>query len=225
MLLKLKLKIYYVYMIVTDLSQEISSQTKVFPSDPQPHFIRWSKFEIQGYDSEVMVLSTHTGTHMDAPSHFIKNGKTIDQIQIERFVSKAILFKISKNSNETINLTDIYNEQQFIEKDDVVIFSTGWEKMNKKEPYLSNPGISKEVAKLLVDKGVNIVCIDGPSIDTSTNLEFIVHKILLSNDILIIENLCNLDTFEHCSRFEFISSPLKIKNASGSTMRAIAIRK
>lgn len=212
-------------MLVTDLTQEISSQTKVFPGDPQPHIIQWTKFEIQGYDSEVMVLSTHTGTHMDAPSHFVKNGKSIDQIQIERFVSKAILFKVSKDSNETVNLNDLDNEQQFIEKNDAVIFSTGWEKMNKNEQYLSNPGLSEEVAKLLVNKGVNIVCIDGPSIDASMNSEFAVHKILLSNDILIIENLCNLDTFEHCSRFEFVASPLKIKDASGSTMRAIAIRK
>ncbi len=211
-------------MVIIDLTQEISSQTKVFSGDPQPHFIQWSKFEIQGYNSEVMVLNTHTGTHMDAPSHFVKNGRSIDQMQIDRFVSKAILFKVSKRANETIKLYEINNEQQLIEKNDVVIFSTGWEKMNKKEQYLSNPGLSEEVAKLLVIKGVNIVCIDGPSIDVSMNSEFTVHKILLSNDILIIENLCNLDEFEHCSRFEFVATPLKIKSASGSTIRAIAIK-
>ncbi len=70
-----------------------------------------------------------------------------------------------------------------------------------------------------------MIGIDGPSIDISTNPGFTVHKILLSNDILIIENLCNLETFEHCSRFEFMASPLKLKEASGSTMRYTAIRK
>lgn len=212
-------------MKVIDLTQEISTQTKVFPGDPQPHFIRWAKFDIHGYDSEVMVLSTHTGTHMDAPSHFVRNGKSIDQIQVDRFIGKAILFKIAKDSNEVINLGDIIDDQQHIEKNDTIIFSTGWEKMIKKENYLSNPGLSEEVARLLVNKGVNMIGIDGPSIDVSTNLGFTVHKILLSIDILIIENLCNLETFEHCSRFEFIASPLKIRESSGSTMRAIAIRK
>jgi kynurenine formamidase len=134
------------------------------------------------------------------------------------------LFKISKGSNETINLSDIINEQQQIEKNDTIIFSTGWEKMINKENYLSNPGLSEEVAKLLVSKQVNMIGIDGPSIDVSTNPEFTVHKILLSNDILIVENLCDLETFEHCSRFEFLASPLKLRDSSGSTMRSIAIR-
>ncbi len=212
-------------MIVLDLTQEISSQTIVFPGDPKPHFIQWAKFDIHGYDSEVMVLSTHTGTHMDAPSHFIRNGKSIDKIPIDRFVNKAVLFKIPKESNEIINLNDVVNEQQHIEENDIVIFSTGWERMVKSENYLFNPGLSEEVAKLLVKKRVSMVGIDGPSIDVSTDAGFTVHKILLSNDILIIENLCNLVNFEHCSRFEFIASPLKLKEASGSTMRAIAIKR
>jgi kynurenine formamidase len=212
-------------MKVTDLTQEISPQTKVFPGYPQPHFIQWAKFDVHGYDSEIMFLSTHTGTHIDAPSHFVRNGKSIDQIQVDRFISKALLFKIPKGSNETINISDIINEQQQIEKNDTIIFSTGWEKRINEYNYLSNPGLSEEVAKLLVSKQVNMIGIDGPSIDVSINPEFPVHKILLSNDILIIENLCNLETFEHCSRFEFMASPLKLREASGSTIRAIAIRK
>ncbi len=212
-------------MEVIDLTQEISPQTKVFPGSPQPHFIQWAKLDVHGYDSEVMVLSTHTGTHMDAPSHFVRNGRSIDKIAVDRCISKAILFKIPKESNETINLEDIVDLQQSIEENDIVIFSTGWERKVKDENYFSNPGLSEEVANLLVDKRVNMVGIDGPSMDVSTNTGFGVHKILLSNDILIIENLCNLDTFEHCSRFELLAIPLKLRDASGSTMRAIAIKK
>ncbi len=172
-----------------------------------------------------MVLSTHTGTHMDAPSHFVKNGNPIDKISVDRFVSKAILFKIPKGSNETINLENIVDLQQSIEENDVVLFSTGWERKVKEENYFSNPGLSEEVAKLLVERKVNMVGIDSPSIDVSTNTGFGVHKILLSNDVLIIENLCNLYALEHRSRFEFVATPLKLRDASGSTMRAIAIKR
>ena len=58
-------------MKVVDLTLGISANIKVFPGSPQPSFIKWSRYDIHGYDSEVMFLSTHTGTHMDAPSHFI----------------------------------------------------------------------------------------------------------------------------------------------------------
>jgi arylformamidase len=212
-------------MVILDLTQEISCQTKVFPGDHGPHFIQWARSDIHGYDSEVMVLSTHTGTHMDAPSHFVRNGRSIDMIPSGRFVSKAVLFKIHKESNETINLEDITDVHHHIEENDVVIFSTGWERMVTSENYFSNPGLSEGVAILLVEKRVNMVGIDGPSIDVGTETGFAIHKILLPNDVLIIENLCNLDTLEHCSRFEFVAAPLKLRAASGSTMRAIAIKR
>jgi kynurenine formamidase len=54
-------------MKIVDLTLEISSDTVIFPGYPTPTFTKWSKFDIQGYISEVMFLSTHTGTHMDAP--------------------------------------------------------------------------------------------------------------------------------------------------------------
>lgn len=173
---------------------------------------------MHGYDSEVMYLSTHTGTHMDAPSHFVQNGNPVD-----KFVGKAVIFKVLKESNEFINLKDIADNQHQIKENDIVIFSTGWEKRIESEDYLHSPGLSEDVAKLLVERNVNMVGIDGPSIDVGTDSQFTVHKILLSNDTLIIENLCNLDSFKHGSRFDFIASPLKLKEASGSTMRALAI--
>ena len=62
-----------------DLSRLISMDTKVFPTSPSPSFIDWTKIDVHGYESEMVFLSTHTGTHMDAPSHFLKNVASIDQ--------------------------------------------------------------------------------------------------------------------------------------------------
>jgi kynurenine formamidase len=78
-----------------DLTFGITSKLKVFPGSPQPSFIKWSKFDIHGYDSEAMFLSTHTETHVDAPSHFISNAANIDQIAVDRFFCRnALLVKI-----------------------------------------------------------------------------------------------------------------------------------
>jgi arylformamidase len=218
-------------MKVIDLTLGISSNIKVFPGSPQPSFIKWSKFDIHGYDSEVMFLSTHTGTHMDAPSHFIPSAETIDEIKINRFVcNNALLLKIEKKSNQKISRNDIIGGEKNddngdeIKEKDTIVFFTGWERQIEKDNYISdNPGLSTDAAKYLAEKKVNAVAIDGPSIDPGIENSFQAHKILLSNDILIIENLCNLEEF-NSRRFTLIITPLKLIGVSGSPVRAIGIQ-
>ena len=216
-------------MKVVDLTLGISSNIRVFPGSPQPSFIRWSKFDIHGYDSEVMFLSTHTGTHMDAPSHFISGTATIDKIEVNRFVcNNALLLKIEKESNQTISRNDIIggekDDGEEIKEKDTIVFFTGWESQIEKDNYISDhPGLSTDAAKYLAEKKVNAVAIDSPSIDPGIDNSFKAHKILLSNDILIIENLCNLEKFNN-RRFTLIITPLKLLGVSGSPVRAIGIQ-
>ena len=217
-------------MKAIDLTLGISADIKVFPGSPQPSFIKWSKFDIHGYDSEVMFLSTHTGTHMDAPSHFISGRATIDEIEVSRFVcNNALLLKIEKGSNQTISRNDIIGcekdgDWEEIKENDTIVFFTGWESQIEKDNYISdNPGLSTDAAKYLAEKKVNAVAIDGPSIDPGIDNSFKAHKILLSYDILIIENLCNLENF-NSRRFTLIITPLKLIGVSGSPVRAIGIQ-
>jgi arylformamidase len=215
-------------MKIVDLTLGISSNIRVFPGSPQPSFIKWSKFDIQGYDSEVMFLSTHTGTHMDAPSHFISGTATIDKIEINRFVcNNTLLLKIEKQSNQTISRNDIIDAEddgcEEVKEKDTIVFFTGWQMQIEKDNYISdNPGLSTDAAKYLIEKKVNAVAIDCPSIDPGIDNSFKVHKILLANDVIIIENLCNLEKF-NTRRFTLIITPLKLIGASGSPVRAIGI--
>jgi arylformamidase len=201
---------------------EIVPSMRVFPGSPQPSFIEWSKFEIHGYSSEVMFLSTHTGTHMDAPSHFIPDSRTIDKIEVSRFVSRSILIKIPKKADQQITLNDIINCK--INANDTIVFATGWEKRFKNDNYMiNNPGLSLDAAEYLVSNRVNAVAIDGPSIDRGVDNNFNIHSALLSNDIPIIENLCNLEELSSVKSFTLIVNPLKLVGASGSPVRAIAL--
>jgi kynurenine formamidase len=201
---------------------EICPSMRVFPGSPQPSFIEWSKFEIHGYSSEVIFLSTHTGTHIDAPSHFIPDSRTIDKIKVSRFVSRSILIKIPKKADQQITLNDIINCK--IHANDTVVFATGWEKRFKNDNYMiNNPGLSLDAAEYLVSNRVNAVAIDGPSIDRGVDNNFNIHSALLSNDIPIIENLCNLEELSSVKSFTLIVNPLKLVGASGSPVRAIAL--
>lgn len=210
--------------MIIDLSQSINSDIKLYPGSPNVSFLKWSKYSIDGYDSEAIFLSTHTGTHMDAPSHFIKGAEPIDIIDVNRFVMNNVhLLKISKSSNQLITTEDIINSNTDIKENDSIIFSTGWEHNYNSDDYMSsNPGLSTDAATYLSNKKINAVAIDSPSIDSGVESKFPVHQILLKNDVLIIENICNLTQINK-KNLKLIAIPLKLQGATGSPIRALAI--
>lgn len=209
-----------------DLTLKISPQLPSFPGSPQPQFITWAKNETDGYNLELIFLSSHSGTHIDAPFHFIDNGLKIDQIPLERLVCNAILFRIKKGQNQSITKKDITKFEKKhgkISHNSTIIFATGWYKnLLKKHYFDNNPGLSIDAARYLASKKINLVGIDSPSIDLGKDSNFSAHHVLLNKDILIVENLCNLEKISGVY-FKLIVLPLKLKGATGSPVRAIAI--
>ena len=213
-------------MKIIDLTLTISENIPTFPGSPQPNFINWESIEKDGYNLELLFLSSHTGTHIDAPYHFLKKGQKIHQIMIKRLVTEAILIKIRKGSDQSVTKTDIEKFEKKngkIDDGSTVIFHTGWQKnLEKKSYFLRNPGLAISAAKYLASKKINLVGIDSPSIDLGKDSKFSVHHILAKNGILIVENLVNLDKI-HSEKFHLIVAPLKLKNATGSPVRAMAL--
>jgi len=161
---------------------------------------------------------------MDAPSHFIKGAESIDIIDVNRFVMNDVhLLKISKSLNQLITTEDIINSNIDIKENDSIIFSTGWEHNYNSDNYInSNPGLSPDAATYLSNKKINAIAIDSPSIDSGIESKFPVHQILLKNDVLIIENICNLTQIDK-KILKLIAIPLKLQGATGSPIRALAI--
>jgi len=212
-------------MKIIDLTLTISNKIPTFPGSPQPNFIPWEKIKDDGYNLELLFLSSHTGTHLDAPYHFLEKGAKIHEISLKKLVSNAVLIKSRKKSNESVTKTDI---QKFEKKHgkiasfSSVIFYTGWQRnLQKKYYFTKNPGLSVSAAKYLASKKVSLVGIDSPSIDLGTDSKFSVHQIFAKKGILIVENLANLEKIKS-SKFHLVVLPLKLKNATGSPVRAIA---
>ncbi len=212
-------------MKLVDLSLTISEHIPSFPGSPTPHFIDWSDIEHDGYNLELLFLSSHTGTHIDAPYHFAKNGLKIHQISLDRLVGKAILIKLKKTKNTPITKSDITSFEKKngkIPNYSSIFFFTDWQKNLKKNNYFTeNPGLDSTSAKYLASKKINLVGIDSPSIDLGKDGSFTVHHILSKNNILIVENLANLDKIKSME-FNFTILPLKLKDATGSPVRAVA---
>jgi kynurenine formamidase len=212
-------------MKIIDLTLTVSDKIPTFPGSPQPSFIPWENVKEDGYNLELLFLSTHTGTHMDAPYHFLEKGAKIHEISLKKLVSEAILIKSKKKNGESITKIDIQKFEKKHGKIDnfsSVIFSTGWQRnLQKKYYFTKNPGLSLSAAKYLASKKINLVGIDSPSIDLGTDSKFSVHQIFAKKGILIVENLANLEKIKS-SKFHLVVLPLKLKNATGSPVRAIA---
>ena len=90
-----------------DLTLTISEKIPSFPGSPSPQFLNWSTIEDDQYNLELLFLSSHTGTHLDAPYHFTKNGKKIHQIPLKRLIGNATLIKIKKEKDQEITKKDL----------------------------------------------------------------------------------------------------------------------
>ena len=212
-------------MKLLDLTLTVSENIPTFPGSPQPSFVQDKNIKNDGYYSELLFLSSHTGTHLDAPYHFLENGAKIHEISLKRLVSSAILVKSRKKGDQLITKTDIQKFEKKhgkIPSGSAVIFWTGWQKMIKTNSYfIRNPGLSTAAAKYLVSKKISLVGTDSPSIDLGKDKRFPVHHIFSKNNVLIVENLTNLEKIRS-SKFHFVVLPLKLKGATGSPVRAIA---
>jgi len=212
-------------MKIIDLTLTISNRIPTFPGSPQPNFISWEKIKDDGYNLELLFLSSHTGTHLDAPYHFLEKGAKIHEISLKKLVSSAVLIKSRKKSNESVTKTDIQKFEKKHGKIDgfsSVIFSTGWQRnLQKKYYFTKNPGLTVSAAKYLASKKVSLVGIDSPSIDLGADSKFPVHHIFSKKGILIVENLANLEKIRF-PKFHLVVLPLKLKGATGSPVRAIA---
>ena len=209
-----------------DLTLEISNKLPSFPGSPNTQFIPWADKKSDGYNLELIFFSSHSGTHIDAPYHFMEKGVGIDKIPLKKLITNALICRVKKGSSGLITLKDITDFEArsgTIYPNQAIVFETGWSKnISKKDYFTKNPGLSSSAAKYLLKKRVSLIGIDSPNIDAGKDSKFHVHHILLKNGILILENLCNLDKIPG-SYFRLIVLPLKLKNATGSPVRAVAI--
>lgn len=222
-----------------DLTLPISKTLPMFPGSPRPQFIEWSNIECDGYNLELFFASTHSGTHIDAPYHFVKTGKKVDQILLERLVGRATLIRLdsgrASRPNYAITKDDIQSfeethaskeeeEDCAITQKSMVVFYTGWQKehLTEKDYFTANPGLCKSAARYLASKKISMVGIDSPSIDVGCDSAFPAHHILAGAGIPIVENLANLQKISS-AKFDLVVLPLKLRGASGSPVRALAL--
>jgi kynurenine formamidase len=214
-------------MVKIDLSRTIKPGMWVFPAYIAPVVCEWTRHEVHGFRSNLLVLIEHTGTHVDSPAHFIEEGAFIDEVPLDRFYGRAVtvdLHNLAAN-NKAFTVDEI--EKSILENraaidEAIVLLRTGWEEKWSTDDYQRNPGLSKEAAEYIVRRKVKAVGIDAPSIDPGDSKDFPAHVTLLKEGVVIYENLRNLESVGE-AEFTFVGLPLGIEKGSASPVRAIAV--
>ena len=208
-------------MRVTDLSHNINTDMTTYTKDEKPEIYNIATIEKDGFNEKILRICTHTGTHIDAPSHMINKGKNIDEFNVSDFIGIAVIVDISQFKE--VAISDLMKYEDRIRNCDFLILKTGWEKYWGSNDYFNNfPSLSEEAAKWICDFNLRGIGIDTISIDKFDSIDFEIHNIILSRGKLIIENLTNLDAI-NSEEFTLVATPLKIECGDASPVRAIAL--
>lgn len=211
-------------MIVIDLTHVISEDMPVYPGTDTPKLNTANTLEVDGFKETLMIMYSHTGTHMDPPAHLYANGATLDAMPITNFVGKGFVVDCTDlNAGDYITMDKINRDKSKIKEAEFIIFYTGWSKYWGKEEYFGKfPVADREVVNYLADNKKKGVGMDTISLDSMEDETLPSHQIVLRNNMVIIENLTNLDQVGK-ELFTVCLLPLKWRNADGSPIRAIAL--
>jgi len=180
-----------------------------------------------------LTMGEHTGTHMDAPLHFIQRGAAhygTDGIPLGRLAGRAATIPATDLEPGGLLGADLIRaweeEHGAIGPHDAVLVRYGWDLRWATGPggrgFLEDwPGLGGDAAEYLVEKGVSLVGCDTISVDASGSETNPAHYALLGSEVYIVENLKNLDELPPFSLF--MAFPLKIRRGSGSPVRAVAL--
>lgn len=198
-----------------DLTHEIHSEMSISPYDNKPIFKRVKFLKEDDYNDTRLTSTMHIGTHIDAPSHMLDSSKMISDYPITKFIGKGVLLDFSNQKQITLREED----KDRIVEDSIVLINTGMDKkIGADEYYNDHPQVSIELCKYLVEKKIKILVLDFFSPDSFPSL---IHKTLLSNEILIVENVKDAHLLKSDSEFTLYMIPIKI-SAEGAFIRAFA---
>ena len=207
---------------VIDLSLPYYHEMPVHPEDPRIGFINFANIATHGCNMSQLILSSHGGTHMDAPYHFIESGLSIDKVDLGRCTGPAVVINLAGlAAKRDLVISDLEPYQEQIKAGTGLLLRTDWyKKFPDMEYYNDFFGVSTELAEWLADKDISLIGVETPAIHPKDYEP--VHKAFLSKDIVIVECLANLDSLTLDEVF-FTALPLKLQGLDASPVRAIAI--
>lgn len=211
----------------------------VYPGDPGVRCAQSLTLEADGAAVMAVSLGSHTGTHIDAPSHAIEGGRSINEVTLGELVGDALVLHLADRVGPGTRIDAAMLEpelERFVAVPRIVLLHTGWDRHFTTEAAFQHPYLARDAAVALWERGMRVLGVDmlspdrtaadvagggaglGQGMDVSP-VVFPVHDVLLGGDGLIVENLRGLERLETLAKVGFFPLPL---TGDGAPVRAVA---
>ncbi|MBS1882645.1 MAG: cyclase family protein [Actinobacteria bacterium] len=206
-------------MQIHDLSLLISHGMPAFPGEPTAGFIPFATIERDDCEMWQLALFTQIATHLDAPSHFMPGGRTVERVELERCVGPATIVRAAGEAELGAEVFRPYMDD--LRRTRRALVATGWDARFGEDGYFTEfPSMTVGAAALLVEAGVVFLGLDTPSPHSSEVR--LLHEALFVEEMVVAECLVGIVAIA-APEVLLVALPLKLDGLDGSPVRAIAI--
>ena len=207
-------------MKIYDVSLPIHSKMMVWPGDSEVVITTIATVEKDGVGDSHFSFGSHTGTHVDAPKHFVEGGLGIDNIALEKLIGEASVLDLTHIQGPEIEVSDL--KKFSIKRGSRILFKTGNYKFLKQKNFPNNYiSLSLAGAEYLVQKQIYLVGTDFLGIEKRKNPGHPVHTALLKAGIVNVEGL-DLSQVP-AGKYQLMCLPIKVKDSDGAPARVILV--
>ena len=201
-------------MQIYDISSPLSKETSTYKGDPAFRLRFISQIEKgSSFSLSSIFMASHTGTHVDAPSHFISGSPTVENLSLQLLIGPAYVY-----TADSMTVDHIALDSSHVPPDTKRLLIKTNMKKTRSDPKI---GLTLDGAQWLLENGVQLVGIDQLSIEPDNHNNYIVHKTLLNAGVIIVEGLILSHVPE--GEYELYCLPLKVVGAEGAPARAILV--
>jgi kynurenine formamidase len=207
--------------VLIDLSHPITDGMQVYPGDPAVHLHAALTLARDGVAVTGLSIGSHTGTHIDAPSHTVAGARTLADVSLDELLGDALVLRLPG-----LREREVYGWDRLVggvpaRLPPIVVLDTGWARWFGTPRALAHPALDAAAAAELVARGMRILAVDtlSPDLTAEPAGAFPVHEVVLGGDGLIVENLRGLEELPGTARIGFF--PLRL-DGDGAPVRAVA---
>jgi len=212
---------------IVDLSHPVDDDTPVYPGDPVARFTPAATVAADGFNVLHVRMGSQTGTHVDAPYHFLDDGARIDELPLDLFLGPAVIADVrGRPPHGRIEWSDLEPWADRLGPGRILVLRTGWDEHWGTDAYFDHPFLTGDAAERVVGTGTRTIGLDALSLDeTVLGGEgaggFAAHLAVLGAGGVIVENLRNLAAVTAAEPLISVL-PLRFAGADGAPVRAVA---
>lgn len=220
-------------MRIIDLTYPIHEGMTTFPVHWHPvvEITQLARHGIENRETRKITIGTHCGTHIDAPRHFIPDGPTLEHIRLEWLIGPARVLDFTPVTQPK----QVFGVEEFVkrlgaERPERLILRFDWsDHWGTMKYYTDQPFITEEAGHWLVERGVRVLAMDTPQVDSPDHgrtgpKDSPLHKIMLSAGVVFVEYCTNLRLISR-PEVELVVLPLNIVGSDGAPARVVAIER